>query len=123
MQTTSRRQEEKRQAEKRWAPRVEVKLIADLRTKYIFTTAVVINVSPTGMCIKNQNHLPEGSEIEILIHTGAKRKPRPLKGVVQWERKSTTGSVPSGMGIKLDDDGDNLSRRMANIINNTPKNV
>jgi uncharacterized protein (TIGR02266 family) len=109
--------------DKRVAPRVEVILKADLKTKYIFTTAVVLNISPTGMFIKTQNPLPEGSEVEIVIHSETRGKLKPIKGVVQWERKVSSGSIPAGMGIKLNSDSIKSYKKLAKEIMDSPKNV
>jgi uncharacterized protein (TIGR02266 family) len=87
--------------EKREFPRVEASLTVDMRTKYIYTMASVINVSPNGLFIKTQNCLPEGSELELVAHVATRKKPFRFKGVVRWVRHKPVGSLPMGMGIQL----------------------
>ena len=109
--------------EKRKAERIEVQLSVDMKTKYIFTPASVLNVSPTGMFIKTLNPLPEGSEVDIIMHIDRYVKPRHFKGVVRWGNGKPSGSTPAGMGVSFIAPDKNLLTRIARDMRKKPKSL
>jgi type IV pilus assembly protein PilZ len=109
--------------DRRISPRLEVKLKVDLRTKYVYTTASVLNVSSTGMFIKTTKPLPVGSEVEIVLHMPDQQEPYQLKGVVRWGQDKHIGSIPPGMGVQLVEKNKKLLKLLVEIIQNTPKNI
>ena len=111
------------QEEKREAPRIEVKLMVDLKTTYIYSTASVLNISRTGLFIKTPNPLPEGSEIEIGIYFGNDKKAQIFKAIVRWQRSKSMGMVPAGMGVKLLEPDMDLLDTLAKDIQRLPKNI
>ncbi len=107
--------------EKRQFPRIEASLTVDMRTKYIFTTAYVLNLSNNGLFIMSKNPLPEGSEIEIITHLPDEKKPFHFKGIVRWTRMSASGTTPSGMGIQLINPKVTHIKKLIRAIKKSPK--
>jgi uncharacterized protein (TIGR02266 family) len=109
--------------EKRQSERIEVQLSVDMKTKYIYTPASVLNVSPSGMFIKTLNPLPEGSKVDIIVHIDRYAKPRHFKGVVRWGNANPRGSTPAGMGVAFISPDKNLLTRIARDIKKKPKSL
>jgi uncharacterized protein (TIGR02266 family) len=110
-------------AERREYARLEARLTVDLRTKYIYTTGSVLNVSPNGLFIKTQTPLPEGSELELITHLPTQKKPLTFKGVVRWVRKTPSGSLPAGMGIQLVFPNERQMKKFFKAIQQSPKSI
>jgi uncharacterized protein (TIGR02266 family) len=108
--------------EKREFPRLEATLQMDVRTKYIYTTGSMLNVSANGLFVKTMNPIPEGTEIELVTHLPNLKRPLRFKGVVRWVRKKDAGSsCPAGMGIQLILPDAKLVRRLTKAIQQLPK--
>ncbi len=110
-------------AERREFPRLEARLVVDLRTKYIYTTGSILNISSNGLFIKTQNPLPEGSELELATHLPELKKPTFFKGIVRWVRKASTSPLPAGMGIELLLPNERKMKKIFKIIQHLPKSI
>jgi len=108
--------------EKRECPRVEVQLQVDLRTKYIYTTTSVLNVSKNGIFIRTPNPLPEGSEVDIVMHFTKEIDPSHFKGVVRWRQQKPHGAMPPGMGLQLISPDRRGMAALADEVKHAPKN-
>jgi uncharacterized protein (TIGR02266 family) len=110
-------------AERREFPRLEARLVVDLRTKYIYTTGSILNISSTGLFIMTQNPLPEGSELELTTHLPEMNKPTFFKGIVRWVRKTSDKVLPIGMGIELLSPNERKIKKIFKILRTLPKSI
>jgi uncharacterized protein (TIGR02266 family) len=109
------------QQEKREAPRIEVHKSVDVKTKYIYFAGSILNISPSGLFIKTNKPLPVGSEVEVILKGGQRKKPYVLQGVVRWGSEKPSGALPPGMGIRLSSPEPKLIKRIAKELKKTPK--
>jgi Tfp pilus assembly protein PilZ len=110
-------------AEKRQSPRIEVFKLVDVMTRYIYFTGSILNVSSKGLFIKTNNPLPEGTELEVVLHLGEDREPYTFKGVVSWKNDRSAGPMPAGMGIKITSGKKNLLKELGAELMASPRAI
>lgn len=81
--------------------RFEQRLTALFGVERPDSPALVLNLSPTGLCLWTERPEAVGTRIHVAMQIGQFRIP--LTGVVIWSRRRVTRDLPVGMGVELED--------------------
>ncbi len=104
-------------------PRVEVALTADLKTKFIYATGQVLNLSLGGLFIKTSRPLPAGETIDVILHLPDEDEPIQVSAQVCWVREQTSPNLASGMGLSMTGAPEDTLQKIERYLASCPKNI